>query len=321
MNVLVTGGSGFIGRALCERLSQDHDVRVASRKKRDVAGRAREVVVGEIGSGTQWSQALRDVHAIVHLAGKAHVVESPTPEVRAEYQNVNVEGTRILAAAAARAGVRRFIYISSSKVHGDYTGPGRRLLESDDLTPQDLYAESKRDAEQALWGVARESGMELVILRPPLIYGPFVKANFLALLRIVDRGWPLPFGGVRNLRSLLYVENLVDALAKCLVHPDVSGRTYFLSDGAVSIGDLIRKLARGLGRPARLISVPEGMLRAAGAMVGKSGAIDRLTSSFVIDDRAIRSEMGWSSPYSMDEGIRATCDWYRTRRESGGVTA
>jgi nucleoside-diphosphate-sugar epimerase len=282
MRVVITGPNGFIGHALTRALQ----VRGISWQ-----GATRETV-GDIGATTCWGVALKDCDHVVHLANLAHVGNMSEVPLRA----VNVEGSRRLAEQAAAAGVRRFIYVSSAKA-----------AEADDA-----YGRTKLAAERALKGIA---GLEVVVLRPPLVYGPGVKANFLALMRAVDGGWPLPLASVRNGRSLVYVGNLVDAIIRCLEAPEAAGRTYFVTDGEpVSTPKLVRALALQLRRPARLFAIPPVLLEAAGALVGRIDTVRRLTRSLEVDDSAIRRELGWAPPFTFEEGIRLTCEWYRAQR-------
>jgi len=201
--------------------------------------------------------------------------------------------------------VKRFVFVSTVKVNGE--GRDDPYRETDPPAPEDAYAISKWEAEQGLRRVAQETGMEVVILRPPLVYGPAVKANFLQLMRTVERGWPLPLGAIRNRRSLLYLGNLVDAIRVCVEHPAAAGQTFLLDDGEpISTTGLVRALARAMGRPARLLAVPVGVLELAGALLGKRAAVMRLVGSLYVDSSAIRTRLDWTPPYSMEEGLAAT---------------
>jgi UDP-glucose 4-epimerase len=223
----------------------------------------------------------------------------------AEFREVNTEGTLNLACQAAQAGVKRFVFISTIKVNGE--GRDAPYRETDAAAPKDAYAISKWEAEQGLRQIEQETGMEVVILRPPLVYGSGVKANFQRLLHVVRRGWPLPLGAIHNRRSLLYLGNFVDAIRLCLEHPAAAGQTFLLDDGEpVSTPELIRAVARAMGRPARLLAVPVGMLKFAGALLGKRAAIARLADSLYVDSSAIRSRLGWVPPFSMEAGLATT---------------
>jgi nucleoside-diphosphate-sugar epimerase len=313
MIVLVTGASGFVGRALCAHLVA-HGVGVRAAVRDAAAGfdlpGCTTASIGDIGPQTAWRQALDGVDAVAHLAARVHVMRDGSPDPPAAYQRVNVEGTVCLARAAAAAGVRRLLFLSSVKVNGESST--RPLTETDGPAPEDPYGRSKWAAEQALAGVAKETGLQHVVLRPPLIYGPGVKANFLRLMRAVARGWPLPLGALDNRRSLLYLGNLVDAIRVCLEHPDVIGRTYFVSDGEdLSTPDLVRRLAVALGVRARMSRVPPALLGLLGAICGKRAAVDRLTGSLQIDCSALRQDTGWRPPFTVDQGLAETARWFR----------
>jgi len=301
--VLVTGAAGFVGRALCSQLSATgHTVNSAVRHG---PGLPNEVATGDIGSSTDWCMALPGCDAVVHLAARVHMMRDDAHDPLALYRETNTEATLNLARQAADAGVKRFVFISSIKVNGE--GRDAAYRETDTPAPADPYAISKWEAEQGLHRIAQETGLEVVILRPPLVYGPGVKANFLWLMRTVARGWPLPLGAIRNRRSLLYLGNFVDAIQLCVEHPAAAGQTFLLDDGgAVSTPDLIRALARALGRPARLLAVPAGVLEFSGALLGKRAAVARLTGSLYVDSSAIRSRLGWTPPFSMESGLAAT---------------
>jgi nucleoside-diphosphate-sugar epimerase len=303
--ILITGASGFVGQALAPVLAPHHRVVVATRRASPMPG-CEFQVVGEIGPETDWSDALQGIECVVHLAGLAHVTGEDTA-----FQRVNCAGTLRLAEAAQRAGVARLVFLSSVKVNGEATSV-KPFHEDDPPHPVGPYAESKWAAEQGLARVASQSGMEIIILRPPLIYGPGVKANMLALLRLCARGVPLPFGAVDNRRSLLYLGNLVDAIRQTVEAPTRHGcRTYLLRDGEdISTAALIRTLAKALGRTPRLLPVPSRWLAAALALVGKGAAADRLLGSLTVDDSRFRADFAWQPPYSVAEGLAATAAWF-----------
>lgn len=312
MNVLVTGANGFVGKALCKRLVEDGiKVRSAVRRIVDETTIGEVVNLGDIDGQTEWSNSLQGVGAVVHLAARVHCNHRSTDDVAAEYIRVNVGGTKQLATCAVKAGVKRLVYVSSIKVNGENTNSSP-FTENDAPRPMDAYAISKWEAERALQKIAAATDLEVVILRPPLIYGPSVRANFLTLLNLVERGVPLPFGSVRNQRSLLYVGNMVDAIVSCLHHPEASGNTFLISDGEdVSTPELIRHLASLLGHPARLIPIPHGVLTLAGKLLGRSSEASRLVASLQVDSAHIRNVLGWSPPFSMKEGLADTVRWYR----------
>lgn len=306
--VLVTGAAGFVGQALCPLLeSSGWSVRKAVRTPREGC-----TAIGDIGPDTDWRAALNGITAVAHLAARVHVMRDAASDPLAQYRAVNYAGTANLARQAAQAGVRRLVYLSSIKVNGESTGCSP--FRADDLPhPQDPYALSKWEAEQALQQIAGETGLEIVVLRPPLVYGPGVKGNFLRLLGLVERNLPLPLGTVNNRRSLLYLGNLADAIRLCLTHPSAAGQTYLLSDGAaLSTADLVRRLAAALGKQPKLIAVPPRLLRMAALLVGKRAVAARLLDSLEIDGTAITQELDWHPPYSTEQGLIATAAWYRS---------
>lgn len=308
MRTLVTGATGFVGQALCLHLERrGHAVRRMVR--RPAAGLPGDsVVVGDIGPQTDWTRALDGVEVVVHLAARVHA-----PRTQAsEYQAVNNLGTSRLANAAASVGVRRLVLLSSVKVNGETTR--RPFSEADPPGPQDDYARSKWDAEQALARIGAQTGLECVVLRPPLVYGPRVRANFLRLLEAVHRRRPLPLGAVENRRSLLFVGNLADAIERCVAAPDAAGQTFLLSDGEdVSTPELVRRLARALGVEARLLRVPPGVLRVAGLLAGRRSAVDRLLGSLQVDSSHLRHRLRWTPPFTLDAGLAETARWYLDR--------
>jgi len=303
MKVLVTGANGFVGRVLCSHLVR-HGYTVVP-VVRQACGLAGEVIIGDIGSTTEWRTVLPACDAVVHLVARVHVMDDTAQDPLALYRSTNTEATLNLARQSVAAGVKRFVFISTIKVNGE--GRDAPYRETDVAAPEDAYAISKWEAEQGLRQIAADTGLEVVILRPPLVYGPGVKANFQRLIHIVKRGWPLPLGSIRNRRSLLYLGNFVDAIRLCVEHPAAAGQTFLLDDGEpVSTPELIRAVARALGHPARLLAVPVWLLEAAGTLLGKRAAVVRLTGSLFVDGSAIRSRLGWTPPYSMEAGLATT---------------
>jgi len=309
--VLVTGATGFIGTVLCESLAgAGYVVRAALRTDSLVPSAiAEKVIVGAIGSTNDWTGALEGVDAIVHTAARAHVLRD-NPTLTNLYTETNVHGTQCLAHAAARAQIRRFVYLSSVKVNGEATS-GRAYTALDEPRPRDAYGISKWHAEQQVMRSAAGSPMEAVIVRSPLVYGPGVRANFLRLMRWVERGWPLPFGGVRNKRSLVNIWNLCDLLLLTLRHQSAPGRTWMASDGDdLSTPELLCRVGRAMGRRTRLFSVPDSALRLCAALVGRRAEIARLSDSLVIDIAQTRADLGWSPPVTVDEALLRTVAWY-----------
>lgn len=308
-----------MGRFLVtELLQQGHAINAAVRSTNSRIGNIEAVSVGAIHGATDWEGVLNGVGIVIHLAARVHVMKDAVANPLDEFLAVNLHGSVNLARQAAVAGVKRFVYVSSVKINGEQTSASQPFTELDHPQPQDAYAISKWRAEQALHAISQETGMEIVIVRPPLVYGPCVKANFLKLLELVDRGIPLPFGRVRNSRSLIYVGNLVDALITCATNPVATGQTYLIDDGdGISTPELVRALAGALNRPKRVFPIPISLMRYAAVLIGKSAAIDRLTQSLVIDSSKIRNELGWQPPYTMAQGLQATAEWYRQLVKSG----
>nr|MDP2190435.1 SDR family oxidoreductase [Rhodoferax sp.] len=306
MRVLVTGASGFVGRPLCAALfKRGHEVVAVMRSVDAALHGFSPAVVGAIDQGTNWAAALDKVTVVIHLAARVHVMHDTAVDPLAAFRAVNVQGTLNLARQAAAAGVKRFVFVSSVKVNGEYTQLGRAFTEADAPDPQDAYGLSKHEAEQGLREIAAETGMEVVIIRPPLVYGPGVKANFATLMRAVQRGWPLPLGAVHNQRSLVALDNLVDFIVTCLSHPQAANQTFLVSDGHdLSTAELVRGLARAAGVPARLLPVPVWALQAGAALLGKGDAVQRLCGNLQVDISKARSLLGWTPPISVEEGLR-----------------
>lgn len=311
--LLITGANGFVGRALCdEAASRGYTVRCATRAAWQSDSCTENAVVGTIGATTDWTEALKGVDAVIHLAARVHVMREAAVDPLAEFLKVNLHGTTNLARQAARAGVGRLVYVSSIKVNGEQTVEAQAFTEADQADPQDPYAVSKWEAEQALHRIADETGLEVVIVRPPLVYGAGVKGNFITILDVLAKGIPLPLALVHNLRSLVYVGNLVDALIACALHPDAAGQTYVVSDGEdVSTPDLLRRLGEAMGHPARLLPCPPLVLRVAGRLTGRSGQIERLLGALRVDGGKIRRDLSWTPPYTLQQGLQATAAWYR----------
>lgn len=313
--ILVTGATGFVGGHLCRLLlERGHRVRGALRR-RPARGTLIEdvepVLVGEIGADTDWADALRGVDCVVHLAARVHVLREVDVDPVAAFRRDNVQATDRLARAAATAGVRRLVFASSARVNGPSSGAAP-FRETDVPAPAEPYEHSKLEAERALADVAAATGLECTILRAPLVYGAGVKANFLSLMRALDRGLPLPLGAIRNHRSLIYAGNLASALTAACEHPAAAGRTFLVSDGEdVSTPELARRIAAALGRRARLPGIPVGLLRMAGRLVGREGAVERLCASLQVDSSAIREALGWRPPHTMVRGLEQTARWYR----------
>jgi nucleoside-diphosphate-sugar epimerase len=311
--VLITGATGFVGGPLCtEMLRQQWHVKAASRTRDRFPPGVEPVLVGRIDEMTDWANAVSNVDVVMHLAARVHVMKDTAADPLAEFLKVNLHGTINLARQAAQAGVKRLVFVSSIKVNGESTKV-HAFTETDKSNPKDAYAESKWQAEQALHRVAVETGLEIVIIRPPLIYGPQVKGNFIRLFKAIDKGIPLPLAAATNIRNLVYVDNLVAALAACAVHRAAAGKTYLVSDGDdTSVSMLVEKIAQLLGRNNRSFYFPVSLLRVAGALLGHSEQVDRLFDSLRISDQKIRTELVWAPPYTLEQGLQATAAWYRS---------
>jgi nucleoside-diphosphate-sugar epimerase len=322
MKVLITGATGFVGRRLLARLCEfsDLSVRAAIRRPGSVAPAVESVVVEGLAAATDWRLALQSVEVVVNLAARVHVMIDREPDPLVAFRAVNVDGTLALAAQAAAAGVRRFVHLSSIKVNGEATQPGRPFTAEDVPAPQDPYGVSKLEAEIALRKLAAQTGMEVVIVRPPLVYGPGVKANFETMMRWVLRGVPLPLASIDNRRSLIALDNLVDFIVTCLGHPAAANQTFVVCDEAdLSTSDLLRRLGTALGKPARLFPVPVALLELAAAAVGKRTIAQRLCQSLQIDSSKARQLLGWRPPLSTERGLQlAASEFQRSRTISAG---
>ena len=309
--VLITGSTGFVGRSL---LATPAPLTWRAALRAAPAGGAGpdEVVVGNIDANTDWSVVLAGIDAVVHLAARVHVMQ-PTAADRLEFDRTNILGTERLARAALQAGVKRFVFLSSIKVNGESTA--QRAFHADDVPqPQDDYARSKLEAEQRLASLASASAMAVSVVRPPLVYGPGVRANFLRLLSLAHSGLPLPLASIANQRSMVSIWNLCDLICSLLRSPEPRPGTFLVADAEnVSTPDLFRRLAHLMRRPARLWALPVGTLRAAAALLGRGAEIDRLSQSLRIDITSTRDRLGWSPPLTLEQGLARTVEWYMQR--------
>jgi nucleoside-diphosphate-sugar epimerase len=310
--VLVTGATGFVGTPLCAGLAAaGYRVRRALRASQAAA--PDDSIVGDIGPDTDWREALAGVDAVVHLAARTHVLHDTADDPLAAYRRINVEGTQRLATAALRAGVRHFVFMSSIKVNGEATrdAPFRA---ADPPRPEDAYGNTKREAEEVLRTLAAPGGLQLTILRPPLVYGPGVKGNFLRLMKLVARGVPLPLGSIENRRSLVYVGNLNDLVLACLRSPHAAGQTFLVSDGVdLSTPELVRALATALGVRPRLVPFPPRLLELVAAVLRRSDELKRLTGSLEVDANPNLERLGWRPPHTPAQGLAATAEWYHAQ--------
>lgn len=315
---LVTGASGFIGQKLCNELvSRGYFVKAALRDNSAFQALGCEVVrVPDISSDYDWTNVLQGVTTVIHLAARVHIMHESLTDPIKEFRRVNVASTERLARLAAAKGVKRLVFVSSVKVNGEKTIDGRMFTEMDVPFPQDPYGVSKYEAERMLYQVSAETGLEIVIVRPPLVYGPGVKGNFEQLIKVLTIGTPLPLACIKNQRSLIYVGNLIDALILCATHPKAAGQTYLVKDiEDVSTQQLVKNTCKAFGRSSRLFPCPIFLLSFLGKLLGKLDAVNRLTESLMIDSSKIHKELGWQVPYSMMQGLEITAAWFKQSRK------
>jgi len=307
MRTLITGATGFVGTALVDRMVKENRYTVRVALRRDLSDLAPNIeqAKADLGVETDWQQGLAGVDIVVHLAARVHMMRETTADPLREFRRVNVAGTLNLARQAATAGLKRFVYLSSVKVHGE----SGTYTEMDSPAPVDAYGLSKLEAERGLLKIAADTAMDVVIIRAPLVYGRNVRANFGALMRIVSLGVPLPFASVDNRRSLVGLDNLVDFILTCIEHPAAANEIFLVCDGEnLSTADLVRRLARAMDRPARLIPVPPSLLLGAASMIGRRAVAHRLLESLCVDITKAQQLLEWTPPVSVDEGLRLAVD-------------
>lgn len=315
--VLITGATGFVGRAILERLRQEGGLTLVAAVRRWDGPALEDVSIRYIGpfSGeTDWGEVVEGVSTVVHCAARVHVMSERSTDPLAAFRAVNVDATLSLARQAAAAGAKRFIFISSIKVNGEGSEAGRPYVESDAPSPADAYGLSKLEAEIGLKALASTLGLEVVIIRPVLVYGPGVKANFHSMMSWLSKGVPLPLGAVRNKRSLVALDNLVDLIVTCMKSPAAANETFLVSDGEdVSTTELLQRLGRALGKPARLFPVPAPLLRAGAALLGRQAVADRLYGTLQVDIAKAQELLGWRPAVSLDEALRRTANDFLSR--------
>jgi nucleoside-diphosphate-sugar epimerase len=300
--ILVTGANGFLGQALSLELRAR---KLAVRGALRAEAKGVEVNVGDIGPDTDWQEALVGVDVVVHTAARVHILSDTAGDPLDQYRKVNVEGTLNLARRAVAASVKRFVFISSIKVNGESTSPGKPFTADDPPSPEDPYSISKWEAEVGLERLANEKGLEVVIIRPPLVYGPGVKANFLSLMRWINCGVPLPLGAVHNKRSLVALDNLVDLIITCITHPAAANQTFLAGDGEdLSTSELLRCVGKAMGKPVRLFPFPVSLLALGGRLLGKQNMIRRLTGSLQVDISSTKTLLDWNPPILAGQGLR-----------------
>lgn len=307
LKVLVTGGNGFVGGRLSYFLHQSSTCKLTcSLRNLSSHSYGQKVIVDSLSSDTDWSSAVVDQDVIIHTAARAHIMKDEVSDPLAEYRKVNVEGTLNFARQAAKAGVKRFIFISSIKVNGEQTPLNRPFYVKDSPAPEDAYGISKLEAEQGLKKLALETGMEVVIIRPSLVYGSGVKGNFASMIKLVEKGLPLPLGAIHNKRSLVALDNLVDLIATCIDHPAAANRVFLAADGQdISTSELLRAVARSMGKSSRLFPVPAGLLMVGATMLGKKAVAQRLLGSLQVDISEAQDVLGWHPPLTVEEGIKS----------------
>lgn len=312
MNVLVTGANGFVGQALVKSLlNTEHNVISGVRKYPLKKFNCEYRITGSLEDNTRWTNVLNDIDIIVHLAARVHVMKEQSTNPLSEFRKVNVEGTLDLARQAAAAGVKRFIFISSIKVNGEETELGKPYTAESRPSPVDPYGISKYEAEQALLALAQETGLEVSIVRPVLVYGPNVRANFLNMMKWVEKGVPLPFGAIHNKRSIVALDNLVDLVLICAVHPAAINQVFFASDGNdLSTTQMIQQLGTAFGKPARLIPIPMKLLSCVFTLLGKKSLSQRLCSSLQVDISKNKRLLGWTPPVSVNVAMYKTARSY-----------
>ncbi|WP_394242029.1 UDP-glucose 4-epimerase family protein [Halopseudomonas laoshanensis] len=306
--IFITGATGLVGSALVtELLAKGHHLRALVRTSSAQLPGSVEQVVGELGQPVD----LSDSQVVIHAAARVHVMQETTSDPLVEFRAVNVDATLALARQAIAAGVRRFVYISSIKVNGEGTEQGKPFKTNDVPAPADPYGISKMEAEQGLMALAKESDMEVVIIRPVLVYGPGVKANFRSMMNWLNKGIPLPLGRIDNKRSLVALDNLVDLIVTCAQHPAAANQTFLVSDGEdLSTTELLTRMSKALDRPARLLPVPAGLLELSGKLLGKDAVMQRLCGSLQVDISHTRDTLGWVPPVSVDSALRKTADHF-----------
>ncbi len=311
MNFLITGATGFVGSALCQLLERsEHTVYgVVRSSDATLPASVKPILVSSIADLTD-HPILSQIDVVIHLAARVHQMKETATDPLGEFRAVNTEATKDLAISARAAGVKRFVYLSSIKVNGD--GQSEAYTELSQPQPNDPYGISKWEAECELQDIAAQTGLEVVILRPPLVYGAGVRANFLSLIKLVQKGIPLPLGAVQNQRSLVYVGNLVDAIATCATHPNAAGQTFLISDNTdVSTAELVRNLAKSLNKPVRLLPISPVLLTILAQILGKTATVDRLFGSLTIDSSKIRQSLNWQPPFSLQQGLDHTARWFQ----------
>ena len=311
-SLLVTGANGFVGKALCSAaLEEGFLVKALTRKPHDYPAGIENCICEDLSNPLMLTPVLKDVDVVIHLAARVHVMKESLDDALGAYRAINVAATLALAKAAVAAGVKRFVYLSSIKVNGEETLTGKPFTADDQPAPIDPYGVSKMEAENALLELARITGMEIVIIRPPLIYGPGVGANFAAMMQWITRGFPLPLGSIKNQRSLVGIGNLINLILLCTTHLSAPNQIFLVSDDQdVSLPTLLRKMATALNLPIRLVPLPTFLIKLGAGILGKSNVAQRLCGSLQLDITKTKEVLGWSPPYALDQGLSEVANWY-----------
>lgn len=316
MKVLITGSTGFVGKQVATVAASKHWICALSKRNPNLSSSECEsleegILYKELSSKENWDGCFEGVDCVIHCAARVHQMTESEQDILAAYREVNTFGTLNLAEQAAAAGVKRFVFLSSIKVNGEMTSPGKPFTADIGNTPDDPYGLSKYEAEQGLKELSKNSDMEVVIIRPPLVYGLGVKANFLSMIRWVEKGIPLPLRSINNRRSMVFLDNLVDLILKCAEHPNAANKTFLVSDDDdVSLSSLLSMIAKSLGRTNMMFPFPGSLLKLATKLIGKPGIGARLCSNLQLDISQTKAVLGWKPPYSVEEGIQKTVDEY-----------
>ncbi|MFA0156313.1 UDP-glucose 4-epimerase family protein [Vibrio sp. 10N.261.46.A3] len=310
MKLLVTGCTGFVGSRVVE-LAEERDWAVIPVVRKQIEPLTNSLVIPSIDAFTDWSGAFEGVNCVVHCAARVHQMNETEQDALLAYRDTNTFGTLNLANQAVDAGVKRFVFISSIKVNGEFSEPNLPFEPNLNNTPQDPYSLSKYEAEVELAKLSEETGLEVVIIRPPLVYGPGVKANFLSMMRLIDKGIPLPFGAIKNQRSLVYLDNLSDLILTCCEHPSAPGRTFLVSDdNDVSTTQLMRTIALSMGKAPRLLPIPMSWIQAGTSVLNKQHIAQRVYGSLQVEVCLTKEVLGWEPPVTFEQGIKNTVQAY-----------
>lgn len=308
MNCLVTGANGFVGHAILKKLTEIEGYKSSGAVRmvalNQATSRPKIFNIGNLEEGGDWSEALNGQQVVIHTAARTHIMDDAVVDPLMEYRKVNVEGTLHLAKQAASAGVRRFIFLSSIKVNGESTVTGSSFKYTDRAMPEDPYGVSKAEAEDGLWQISKETGMEIVIIRPPLVYGPGVKANFASMMRLASKNFPLPLGAVCNRRSMVALDNLISLIVTCIDHPQAANQLFLVSDDRdVSTTELLRMMTHAFGKKARLIPIPMSWIQSGATLLGKKAVADRLCGSLQVDITHTKETLGWRPPVTIEQQL------------------